>query len=118
MLTGAQHALVQSALARAGAKWTPVYRQPADANGMPMGDPMRISCLLSLTYRKGNMASTLLINTPGTVLRAEQTRFEGITSPACPPIRRNDIIRIGGEMRRIIDPVVIAPGIYTLVLED
>lgn len=53
LIVGLAAHMTAAALAKAGGRWTPVYRQPADANGVPAGEPVRIGCMLGMPVCQG-----------------------------------------------------------------
>lgn len=117
MISGNQTALLAKALLKAGATWTPVYRAPTDANGMPMGDPVQVGCILGIQYRKGSLAATLQIDLPGTIIRTDVDRFEGLVANRCLFVQAGDILRIAGQDRKVSDVQEPAPCLYVLTFE-
>lgn len=116
IVTGLQMAAIAAALAKAGGKWTPVYRQPVDPNGVPTGGPERIGCMLGVRYTKGQM-SALTIDVPGIIVRPDTPRFEGILAGGCKAPRAGDTICVGGKRVNILDVMNAAPPLYVLTLE-
>lgn len=99
-ITGLQANAIASALAQAGGLWTPYYRQPVDANGVPTGEPTRIGCLLGKTYTKGQ-ASLIRVDVPGVVASKDVTRFEGVLSGNTAP-QIGDLLCTGGKRIKIM----------------
>lgn len=118
MMDGKQQSMILLALAKAGAKWTPILRQETDANGVPRGEPVRIGCLLGLKYRKGSSGTTLRIDIPGTVIRTDSDRFEGMAMEGCAAIRKGDLLCIAGTRRKVLDIQEPAPRLYVLTLDE
>ena len=116
LIKGRQAAQVAAALCKAGAKWTPIYRRQKDANGMPMGEPERIGCMLGVRYVRGEM-SAITIDIPGVVVRPDTPRFEGMLANGCAMPEKGDALCIGGVHVRILDVMSQAPPMYVLTLE-
>lgn len=110
-------ARIAGALAKAGAKWTPVFRKTRDANGMPTGEETRVGCVLGLKYKKG--ASTILkIDVPGAVLQTDVPRFEGVLAYNGTEIVKQDEICVGGKRYEIMDVQSFDGAYYILTLKE
>ena len=112
-------ARIAGALAKAGAKWTPVFRKPRDANGVETGEAeTRVGCVLGLKYVRG-VSSILKIDVPGTVLQTDIPRFEGVIAYNGGEIQKLDEICIGGVRHVIMDiPAVVDGMYYVLTLKE
>lgn len=95
VINGAEAVSVAAALAKAGAKWTPFFRQHTDGNGVPIGSPVRVGCILGKTYVKGQ-ASNLRIEVPGVIVGQDVMRFEGVLAAGCSLPKKGDTICIDG----------------------
>lgn len=95
IISGAEAVRIASALALAGAKWTPYWREKKDANGVAVGLPVRMGCMLGMTYIKGQ-TSNLRIEVPGVIIGQDVTRFEGVLANGCGMPRSGDILCIDG----------------------
>lgn len=115
-ITGLQAGEVAAALVKAGGKWTPIFRQAADPNGVPEGEPQRIGCMLGVRYTRGQM-SAITIDIPGVIIRPETPRFEGVLAGGCEPPRQGDSICVGGKQVNVLDVMNQAPPLYVLTLE-
>ena len=116
LIVGLAAHMTAAALAKAGGRWTPVYRQPADANGVPVGEPVRIGCMLGMRYVRGQM-SAITIDMPGMIVRPDTPRFEGVLADGCPPPAQGDKLCIGGVMMNVLDVTAAAPPLYVMTLE-
>ena len=116
VITGLQAMAAAAALAKAGGKWTPVFRQPADPNGIPMGGPQRVGCMLGVRYVRGQM-SAITIDIPGVIVRPDTPRFEGVLANGCEPPMQGDTICIDGKQVRVMDVMAQAKPLYVLTLE-
>lgn len=114
-ITGLQAIAIASALAQAGAKWTPFYRKPVDANGVPMGDPTRIGCLLGKTYTKGQ-TNLIRVDVPGVVASKDVTRFEGVLSGSAMP-QIGDLLCTGGLRIKIMSVNADSAPLVVLTLD-
>jgi hypothetical protein len=110
-------ARIAGALAKAGAKWTPVFRKERDLNGVATGLETRVGCLLGLKYSKGTF-STLKIDVPGTILRTDVPRFEGVMAYNGGEIKKLDEICIKSERHEILDVQAVDQMYYILTLKD
>ena len=116
LITGKQAVAVAVAIARAGGRWTPIYRQPKDANGVPNGAPVRIGCILGVRFARGQM-SAITIDVPGVVVRPDTPRFEGVLANGCTPPMQGDTICVGGQHIPILDVMTQLPPLYILTLQ-
>lgn len=115
-IDGLQANAIAAALAQAGGKWTPCYRQAMDANGVPEGEPKRIGCLLGKTYSKG-LASALRVDIPGVIATKDVTRFEGVLAAGCSTPRVGDTLGIGGARIAILTVNADASPLLVLTLD-
>ncbi len=116
MITGLQTMAVAAVLAKAGGKWTPIFRQPIDPNRVPEGEPQRIGCMLGVRYARGQM-SAITIDIPGLLIRPETPRFEGVLANGCEPPQKGDTLCLGGKQIIVLDVMGHAPPLYVLTLE-
>ena len=110
-------ARIAGALAKAGAKWTPVFRKARDANGVVTGAETRVGCVLGLKYVKG-VSSILKIDVPGTILQTDIPRFEGVMAYNTGPILKHDEICIGGVRYEIMNVQTVDDLLYVLTLKE
>ncbi len=116
-IDGLQANAIAAALAQAGGKWTPYYRQAVDANGVPEGEPMRIGCLLGKTYSKG-LASALRVDIPGVIATKDVTRFEGLLARSCSMPKMGDALGIDGKRIGILTVNADAYPLLLLTLDS
>ncbi len=103
IINGVEALSVAAALAKAGARWTPFFRQATDRNGVATGAATRAGCILGKTYIKGQ-ASNLRIEVPGVIVNQEVTRFEGVLPSGDSEPRVGDLIctcGVTGERAKI-----------------
>lgn len=117
MISGKQAQQIARALFRAGAQWAPVFRKERDANGMPTGKETRIGCILGMRYTKGS-AATIRIDVPGTILRTDVPRFEGILAHGCPGVQKGDEICLAGTRMTVMDAQAVDGLYWILILEE
>ena len=117
--TGDQINVIMAAITRAGGKWLPIYRRQSDENGVGVGEPYRVGCILGRVYRHANNAiGGVVIETPGVIAARDTTRIEGVLARGCPAPVVGDIIYVSsGDPRRILD-VVQTDQVITLTLEE
>ena len=118
-ISGLQALAVATALAQAGGKWTPYYRQPVDANGVATGEPARVGCLLGKRYQKGQ-ASTIRIDVPGVIATKDVTRFEGVLANGCTMPLQGDMLCVDGttgERAKILTVNTDAQPLLVLTLD-
>lgn len=118
IISGAEAKSVAVVLVKAGAKWTPFFRQPVDANGVATGSPVRMGCILGITYVKGQ-ASNLRVEVPGVMVSQDVTRFEGVLGSTDTP-QAGDLICINGatgERAHIMDVNAEAAPLIVLTLD-
>ena len=95
IISGLEAMSVAAVLAKAGARWTPFFRQATDANGVATGTTVRAGCILGRTYVKGQ-TSNLRIEVPGVIVNQEVTRFEGVLASDGNEPKVGDLICIDG----------------------
>ena len=87
---------LQQALAIAGACCMPVYRVPADANGVATGPAACIGCLYGVRYERGQIAN-VLIDIPGIVLRRDTPRLLCSVTGCARELRAGDVLCYRGQ---------------------
>lgn len=117
VLKSRELARIAAALAKAGAKWTPVFRKERDLNGMETGVETRVGCILGLSYVKG-VSSILKIDVPGTILQTDVPRFEGVLAYNGGAIQKQDEICISGVRHEIMDVQAVDQMYYVLTLKE
>lgn len=112
MIQGIRANAIASALAKAGAVWTPLYRRVRDKDGVPLEKPVHIGCLLGRAYRRG--LSGERIGLPALLAADAAPRFECVRARGCPAPEAGDWI---GQERVVAVDAEAAPY-YVLTLED